>query len=127
MKIWTDNVRPTTTGVDRGVDVDVEVELADGTLLDGAVTLAPAADGRPVYEAFGSLAFDRPEEHVLRITLSTPGKLNAVGHEAHGQLAEVWREIDRDPETRPPEYMGTIGSSSEHPGSRPRKRSDPLR
>ena len=53
-----------------------------------------------MYDAFDSLAFDRPEEWILRITLSTPGKLNAVGHEAHGQLADVWRAIDRDPETR---------------------------
>jgi enoyl-CoA hydratase len=62
-----------------------------------------------VYEAFDSLTFDRPEEHVLRITLSTPGKLNAIGHEAHGQLAEVWRTIDRDAETRVVVVRGADG------------------
>ena len=65
-----------------------------------------------MYEAFGSLTFDRPEHHVLRITLSTPGKLNAVGHEAHGQLAEVWRTVDRDPETRVVVVRGADGAFS---------------
>jgi enoyl-CoA hydratase len=62
-----------------------------------------------VYERFDRLTFDRPEEHVLRITLSTPGKLNAIGHEAHGQLAEVWRTIDRDPATRVVVVRGADG------------------
>jgi enoyl-CoA hydratase len=53
-----------------------------------------------VYDEFTSLEFDRPEDGVLRITLRNPGKLNAVGHEAHGQLAAVWQSIDRDEETR---------------------------
>ena len=53
-----------------------------------------------MYDEFTSLEFDRPEDGVLRITLRNPGKLNAVGHEAHGQLAAVWQSIDRDEETR---------------------------
>ena len=36
---------------------------------------------------------------MLRITLDAPG-LNAVGPAAHGQLADVWRVVDRDPDTR---------------------------
>ena len=36
---------------------------------------------------------------MLRVTLDAPG-LNAVGPAAHGQLADVWRTIDRDPDTR---------------------------
>jgi enoyl-CoA hydratase len=52
------------------------------------------------YAAFGSLGFSRPEEHVLEITMSTPGKLNAAGHEMHRDLANVWLEVDRDPDTR---------------------------
>jgi len=35
---------------------------------------------------------------VLRITRAAPG-LNAVGPDAHAQLADVWRTIDRDPDT----------------------------
>jgi enoyl-CoA hydratase len=58
----------------------------------------PAADLAP-YEAFDALRFDRPAPGVLRITLDAPG-LNAVGHDAHAQLAEVWRAFDRDPASR---------------------------
>ena len=53
-----------------------------------------------LYAEFTSLELDRPEEWILRITLDTPGKLNAVGHQAHGHLANVWRAVDRDSETR---------------------------
>jgi len=52
------------------------------------------------YAAFASLRFSRPADGVLDIVMSTPGKLNAAGHEMHRDLAEVWREIDRDPDTR---------------------------
>ncbi|MDQ3537777.1 MAG: enoyl-CoA hydratase/isomerase family protein [Actinomycetota bacterium] len=52
------------------------------------------------YATFASLRFSRPADGVLDIVMSTPGKLNAAGHEMHRDLAEVWREIDRDPETR---------------------------
>jgi enoyl-CoA hydratase/carnithine racemase len=62
-----------------------------------------------VYAEFTSLELDRPEERILRITLRSPGKLNAVGRDAHGQLAEVWRAIDRDPETRAVVVRGADG------------------
>jgi enoyl-CoA hydratase len=48
---------------------------------------------------FPELRFDRPSDGVLRITLDAPG-LNAVGPAAHRQLADVWRAVDRDPETK---------------------------
>jgi enoyl-CoA hydratase len=50
------------------------------------------------YAAFDGLTFDRPADHVLRITLDGPG-LNAVGHDVHRQLADVWLAVDRDPDT----------------------------
>jgi enoyl-CoA hydratase len=50
------------------------------------------------YADFPDLTFDRPSEAVLRITLDGPG-LNAVGHDVHRQLADVWRAVDRDPDT----------------------------
>ena len=65
-----------------------------------------------MYDAFGSLQFDRPEEHVLRITLSNPRTLNSVGHEAHRQLAEVWQAVDRDAETRVVVVRGADGAFS---------------
>ncbi|HVS85790.1 MAG TPA: enoyl-CoA hydratase/isomerase family protein [Gaiellaceae bacterium] len=65
-----------------------------------------------VYDEFTSLEFDRPGEGILRLTLRNPGKLNAVGHEAHGQLAEVWKTVDRDPETRVVLVRGSDGHFS---------------
>ena len=50
------------------------------------------------YDAFPHLHFDRPSVGVLRITLDGPG-LNAVDHDVHRELADVWLAIDRDPET----------------------------
>ncbi|HQZ70487.1 MAG TPA: enoyl-CoA hydratase/isomerase family protein [Anaerolineae bacterium] len=50
------------------------------------------------YAAFHSLVFDRPSERVLRITMARPDRLNAADRDLHRQLAEVWREIDRDPD-----------------------------
>jgi enoyl-CoA hydratase len=51
------------------------------------------------YSAFPSLRFDRPGEGVLRVVMEGPG-LNAVGPDMHGELAEVWRVVDRDPDVR---------------------------
>lgn len=48
---------------------------------------------------FPTLTFDRPSDGVLRITLDGPG-LNAVSPDGHRQLADVWRRIDRDRDTR---------------------------
>ncbi len=74
-----------------------------------AIGSAAVADA---YGQFTSLDLDRPQEWTLRITLSTPGKLNAVGHDAHGQLAEIWRAVDRDPETRVVVVRGADGAFS---------------
>jgi enoyl-CoA hydratase len=65
-----------------------------------------------VYGEFTSLEFDRPDDWILRITLRNPGKLNAVGHEAHGHLASVWQAIDRDPDTRVVVVRGADGTFS---------------
>ncbi|MBN2623002.1 MAG: enoyl-CoA hydratase/isomerase family protein, partial [Acidimicrobiales bacterium] len=50
------------------------------------------------YDAFSHLRFDRPSAGVLRITLDGPG-LNAVDHDVHRELADVWLAVDRDPDT----------------------------
>ena len=65
-----------------------------------------------MYDEFTSLEFDRPDEWILRITLRNPGTLNAVGHEAHAQLAAVWQAIDRDAETRVVVVRGADGAFS---------------
>ena len=51
------------------------------------------------YAEFPSLRFDRPAAGVLRIVLDGPG-LNAVDADMHRELADVWRVVDRDPDTR---------------------------
>jgi enoyl-CoA hydratase len=51
------------------------------------------------YDAYPGLVVDRPSEGVLRITMDGPG-LNAVGPSVHRELADIWLDVDRDPETR---------------------------
>jgi enoyl-CoA hydratase len=51
------------------------------------------------YAEFPSLRFERPADGVVRIVLDGPG-LNAVGADMHRELADVWRAVDRDPDTR---------------------------
>ena len=53
-----------------------------------------------LYSSFDALEFDRPVPGVLRIVIDTPGKMNAVDSAKHEQLANVWRAVDSDPETR---------------------------
>jgi enoyl-CoA hydratase len=48
---------------------------------------------------FPGLTFDSPSEGILRITLQGPN-LNAVGAQAHRDLADVWLAIDRDADVR---------------------------
>jgi enoyl-CoA hydratase len=52
------------------------------------------------YAAFSSLKLEYVEDGILRLVMSAPGKLNAAGPEMHRDLANVWLEIDRDPQTR---------------------------
>jgi enoyl-CoA hydratase len=51
------------------------------------------------YDDFTALRIERPEPGVLKIVLDGPG-LNAVGPVAHRELADVWRTVERDPDTR---------------------------
>ncbi|TAJ74818.1 MAG: enoyl-CoA hydratase/isomerase family protein [Phenylobacterium sp.] len=52
------------------------------------------------YAAYQRLKFERPADGVLRIVMSNPGKLNAADQQMHWELAEIWRDIDDDPEVR---------------------------
>ena len=51
------------------------------------------------YSGFQYLKFDRPSERVLRITLDRPESMNSLNWEAHGELTNVWKVVDQDPET----------------------------
>jgi enoyl-CoA hydratase len=64
------------------------------------------------YESFPSLELDRPAEHVLRLTLRAAGKLNAVSGEMHRELAEIWKTIGEDAETRAVLVRGADGAFS---------------
>jgi enoyl-CoA hydratase len=50
------------------------------------------------YDSFDALRFEHIEAGIMRIVLDSPGRLNALGPEAHTQLANVWNEIDVDHE-----------------------------
>jgi enoyl-CoA hydratase len=64
------------------------------------------------YAAYPSLDFDRPAQHVLRLTLRAPGKLNAVGAAMHGELAACWQTIATDDDTRAVIVCGADGAFS---------------
>jgi enoyl-CoA hydratase len=52
-----------------------------------------------LYSHYKALKFARPRPRLLEIILSRPGRLNALDADGHAELAEVWRDVDRDPET----------------------------
>jgi enoyl-CoA hydratase len=50
--------------------------------------------------SYQQLKFSREQDGVLVITLDRPEKLNAADEVMHGELARVWSDVSRDPETR---------------------------
>jgi len=48
------------------------------------------------YARYQRLTFDRPAEGVLRVTLYNPGSLNSADETMHGELVDIWRDIDAD-------------------------------
>lgn len=52
-----------------------------------------------LYAAFPSILCDRPAPGVLRLTLNRPETLNSLDADAHRELADIWRVVDRDRET----------------------------
>lgn len=50
------------------------------------------------YARYKRLQFDRPHPRVLRITMNNPGRLNAADEVMHGELVEIWRDVDADPD-----------------------------
>jgi enoyl-CoA hydratase len=49
-----------------------------------------------LYAKYTRLRFDRPHPRVLRITMDN-GKMNTADNALHGELTEIWRDVDRDP------------------------------
>jgi enoyl-CoA hydratase len=48
------------------------------------------------YARYTRLRFDRPHPRVLRITMEH-GKMNSTDAAMHAELADIWRDVDRDP------------------------------
>jgi enoyl-CoA hydratase len=53
-----------------------------------------------VYDRYQRLTFDRPRPGVLRVTMNNPARLNAADAAMHAELADIWRDADRDDEVR---------------------------
>jgi enoyl-CoA hydratase len=51
----------------------------------------------PRYSAYQRLQFDYPSPRVVRITMNN-GKMNTADAVMHRELADVWRDVDADPE-----------------------------
>src|SRR5215472_262188 len=52
------------------------------------------------YARYQRLAFDRPRDGVLRITMNNPERLNSADAAMHAELADIWLDIDRDESVR---------------------------
>jgi enoyl-CoA hydratase len=51
------------------------------------------------YDAYTEFRFERPHDGVLRIVFDTP-PMNALSQLAHRQIADLWIDVERDPEVR---------------------------
>ena len=47
------------------------------------------------YARYTRLKFDRPHPKVLRVTMDN-GRMNTADDAMHAELAEIWRDVDRD-------------------------------
>jgi enoyl-CoA hydratase len=48
------------------------------------------------YASYRRLKLDWPDEGILRITMDSPGKLNAADAVMHEELTRIWHDIDAD-------------------------------
>jgi enoyl-CoA hydratase len=52
------------------------------------------------FAKYTSLRFQRHPDGILEIIMGAPGKLSTADHTMHRELADVWRDVDADAETR---------------------------
>jgi len=52
---------------------------------------------KPRYDLFERLKFDRPHPAVLRITIASGLKLNAMDKRTHHEVSEIWKDVENDP------------------------------
>jgi len=51
------------------------------------------------YGSYRTLRFARPDAGVLEITMGEEGRLAVADADGHRELADIWRDVDTDPET----------------------------
>ncbi len=51
------------------------------------------------YTDYKMLKLDRPEPGILEIVMGSEGKLSVADAQTHRELAEIWRDVDADPDT----------------------------
>ncbi|MBM3526669.1 MAG: enoyl-CoA hydratase/isomerase family protein [Alphaproteobacteria bacterium] len=59
------------------------------------------------YARYRHVLLDRPHPRVLRITMNRPDRLNAIDQPTHAEVAEIWRDIDADPDVSAVIVTGT--------------------
>ena len=65
------------------------------------------------YAPFSALSISGPDDDgVLEIVIDTPGRLNSVDAPKHLALADVWKAVDTDPDTRVAVIRGANGTFS---------------
>jgi enoyl-CoA hydratase len=52
------------------------------------------------FSRYRKLRLVRHPDGILEIVMGEPGRLSTADHVLHGELAEIWRDVDADPETR---------------------------
>src|SRR5918996_3859992 len=52
------------------------------------------------YSQYKDLKIQRLEAGILEIVMGEEGKLAVATARAHGEMARIWLDVDRDPETR---------------------------
>jgi len=57
-------------------------------------------DESPLYANYRELKFRRIEPGILEIVMGEEGKLSVATARMHAEMARVWLDVDRDPETR---------------------------
>lgn len=64
------------------------------------------------YDAFEHLIVEMVEPGILKVTMHSPGRLNAAHAGMHRDLSKIWLEIDEDPEVDAVILTGSDGAFS---------------
>ena len=59
------------------------------------------------YDRYQTLTITSPAPRILEVVMDRPDRLNAVSAAMHGELAEIWRDVDADPDVAAVVVRGT--------------------